>query len=574
MTGSYAVGLDLGDGESAIAWVHVNRPGEAPHLFHRTTGEVSVVTAYAEGPDDKYLIGEAALRDPEARLVRVNFKNRPKLRGPGRVANPMDAPLFAQLLWLEFENGHPDISRNCVIYVGCPAGWSGDEVNFYQKKLAESLDPCPVEVVAESQSALIYVHEAAGIEPTLRPVLVIDLGSSTTDFTLVDTEAQNLPFGASLGCRDIEVALAQMVVTSIADQGMRERLNQRTLKSLLLWLCRRQKEAAYQGQISDRPKYDTGELNWLLEACWEYLATVDIPDLVEREWQPRLRAELVDVRRYLGDRHPRLVLTTGGGSRMPFVDELCREIFVESEVNPAPDPSLAVAQGLASYGRSRHQISLFHAGVKSLAKRIDDIVAEDARPFAHRFYKIFYSHFTDVLLISVIDDAKLGKDPNELMSTTNLYRRLIAWLDSPEGADDRAQLLGPIERDIEAELLPRAAELCRELDLDADSLEIDIRLPAELGVHAKIAPIDKFVNKFFTSVVAPLLKTRSGRGYVRSVKNIGRLTDKLYASIAAKAYALDSTQVRRLVAAVRDEVESQLAKKAEPVESLLLRRWS
>ena len=71
----HVIGLDIGDGESAIAWVHVDDPGK-PMVYQRgKTGERSILTAIARNPEDGLtLFGEEAAIFEGAKDLEVNFK--------------------------------------------------------------------------------------------------------------------------------------------------------------------------------------------------------------------------------------------------------------------------------------------------------------------------------------------------------------------------------------------------------------------------------------------------------------------------------------------------------------------
>ena len=577
MTARYAIGLDVGDGESSIAWVPADsHPSERAQPFERTPGEVSIVSAYAQrADDDAYLIGDEALLSDEVIRIQVNFKNRPKLSTDG-VAQPMLAPFFAQLFWLEFQARHPDVANDCTIHVGCPAGWNAGEIALYQAQLEANLKPRTVTVVPESQSAFLYVHDSAGVNPALRPVLVVDVGSSTTDFTLVDVDDQsvNLGFGDGLGCRDIDQAMRDAIIESLPVSDRALLRNNRSASKLLLWLCRRWKEAAFGGATPQRPKGQTEHQQLVLRTCWDALSAFNVPRLVDHQWRPRLRGELVALRQHLSPPQlPRLILTTGGGSRMPLVDELCHEIFPSVDINPAPEPSLAVARGLASYGRWRHRVDVFRTKVANLAdsKDIDNTVRKDATRFARRFYESFYIHTPEIYL-QLIDEVDAGADPAELFTLPALHSRFTSWLDTTEGAAARTKILGPLERVIGNELTPHAAKLCRELGLDSAVLTVSIRLPAGLSVKARQPWVDKFLNMTFELGGATYMKTRLGRSYMR-VSSHGmraiRPLETAMAPLPAMMFKLDEIQLKDLAIAIRGEVRSQLVERVRPIERLL-----
>lgn len=217
----FVVGLDLGDGESAIAWTACDGPREI-RLFDRGHDEVSVVTAIGT-VDGEQEFGERALRDPEVTNVHTHFKTRPVRTRVGLGAGLLTAH-FARLFVDDFRHRYPEVAANCVLYVGHPAGWEKDAVTAYQEELETALHSMDVRLVPESQSAFLHVYDEEQVDPTTRPVLVVDIGSSTVDFTLVTEEAaDNLPFGdgdgedgIDIGCRAIDRRIRDVVLGQLA----------------------------------------------------------------------------------------------------------------------------------------------------------------------------------------------------------------------------------------------------------------------------------------------------------------------------------------------------------------------
>ena len=106
-------------------------------------------------------------------------------------------------------------------------------------------------MVRESRAAFIYARDSGGITPEqLRTsVLVIDIGSSTTDLTHVSgTEARDLPVGAALGASLIDNALMEMALAASADaDGCRAAFRfAPPSRARCRQVCRRVKEKYFQ----------------------------------------------------------------------------------------------------------------------------------------------------------------------------------------------------------------------------------------------------------------------------------------------------------------------------------------
>ncbi|MGA5757151.1 Hsp70 family protein [Nonomuraea bangladeshensis] len=567
----YAVGLDLGDGESAIAWVECTDSGEV-RLYDRGDDEVSVVTAMARGIDGTELLGEAALLHPEVRQARVNFKTRPRRTRVG-LAESLDIVDFARLFVSEFGERYPEVLGGCRLYIGHPAGWDQATVAVYREQLEGALRPLSVQLVPESQSAFLHVHDQARVDPETRPVLVVDVGSSTIDFTLVTDGPENLPYGDELGCRRIDEEIRGVVLEREHDPAVRERLAQPTAAGLLSWLCRRHKEAAFSGLSFPRPTArPDSKLRWVIDTCWPALAQVDVEALVRRPggWLDRFRDELRRVRGHLGERLPLIVLTAGGGARMPLVGQACAEVFAGATIDPVAEPSLAVARGLASYGRWRLRVEEFRDAVRALtdSSEIDDCVSADARGFTRRLYTAYYQNQWEAIFEPILAEVNAGVPPREAVGDMKAQqRRLFAWLATPAARPVRDRVLGPLEDRINGVLRPAADRLCAAHGLPSHALNTRVALPPTIFLRppAALLPVVPLLEKVSGPLMAGLARSRvfraSLRGQLRILKSAGPRAGSLY--------RLNDGDIAELTHAVREEVTKQLLQRVRSIEMLL-----
>lgn len=566
----YSVGLDLGDGESAIAWV--DNSGETdPWIFQRTSGEVGVLTAIADGAQHNKFFGEAAVLQPEAKYVKISFKERPARTSAGIVPT-IAAVEFAKLFVIEFLQARKEVAEDCLIYVGYPAGWNPNvEVDIYRQQLADALRPYGLAMVAESQSAFIDVHDAAGTDASLRPALVIDVGSSTTDFTLVSDRVKNLPFGSELGCRMIDRSLAADLARRLAVRDRKRLERPGTARNLLLWMCRRYKESRSQGVPVDRPADLRGELAWVFDVCWDHLLTIDVEDVVDKCWRPRFREELYKVLGWLNGVPPALALTTGGGSRMKLVEEECRSVFGQEAVKPVANPSLAVARGLASYGRWTHRVEKFHQEIRALPERIElaKIVTSKSRSLARQFYQSFFLVGWNGVVRNAIQNEQLA---GEVWTYPRLMEWYSEWLQSTEGRQERKKIIGPLEDEVTGRLSPKIESLCSSYGLPADAISTRVHLPA--GVI--IRPMGRLMIAF--DIVASAhgilsqfqARTQFGRSYLLNVAPALARAVAPAGSIVASGYYFTAADLESLTAGIRMEIEEQLEERVRGIEALLV----
>ncbi|GIF75849.1 Hsp70 family protein [Asanoa siamensis] len=360
----YAIGLDIGDGESCLAWTDTEDHTEPVVYTRPVTQERSVLTATARARDGAWVFGEQALMVGDAVQFTVNVKRPPEtdLQTP-------DSVLFAQLLLGEFFTRHPELRDDCHVVVGHPSGWPAGAVDIYRRALTSST--VPVSLLSESQSALVHVWERDTDGP-LDNVLIVDVGSSTTDFTIIrDLEPRNIPLGADVGCREIDAELATSAMAALGGKPAFQRAMDRPDAAMLLRLaCRRAKEAQFSGAtfiLHDRPEALDPALAPIFDLATGWLRTQDIKHLVARTggWADRFEALLTEVRAWLTV-PPALLVLTGGGSRMDVVAARCRAVFPESDLDHDPEPSFSVARGLAGAGRHQARVARFRQEMTGL----------------------------------------------------------------------------------------------------------------------------------------------------------------------------------------------------------------
>ena len=186
-------GFDLGDAESAVTFLNKNAQTEPEVVPVREAG--SFITAYARLRTGELLIGEAACYAPDAVERQLRFKSR-FLTDP-TVARDIKSFAGGVLGELYMSGGLVKGEDTCF-YIGCPAGWDKAQRERY-REIFEAAGYPPVRIVSESRAALISAcqsrHFQVGYDILSRPVLVVDMGSSTTDFAHVSSGRE-----VELGC--------------------------------------------------------------------------------------------------------------------------------------------------------------------------------------------------------------------------------------------------------------------------------------------------------------------------------------------------------------------------------------
>ena len=178
------VGFDLGHGETALARTRVNASGE-PLALDLGAGQ-SIVTAVGRDGDGHIAIGRevisvsAALVESYVRFKHPDFDRRPAAAEGTRL---FVRGVRERLL----ENNQVSNLESAKFFVGCPSGWGVKTKRTYAD-IIRSAGLADVQVIPESRAAFLYARETRELSDAELSgrVLVIDIGSSTTDFTFSD----------------------------------------------------------------------------------------------------------------------------------------------------------------------------------------------------------------------------------------------------------------------------------------------------------------------------------------------------------------------------------------------------
>lgn len=457
------VGLDLGDGETTLAWTTEN--GEADiRVFQRaSTGERGVLTAMARAATDRRrLLGEEAVYAAGAAEFNLNFKQRPD---PASLETP-EAVLFIQALIAEFLAARAEESTaRTTMVVGHPTGWPEEVVDAYARYLRHPR--IRTRLLPESQAALVHVRRHPGEQPPNHRVLVVDIGSSTTDFTVItDRSPRSLALGADFGCRRIDFQVADLVTERFKDhEVLRAAVDEDGGRQFLLLACRRAKEAQFSGTQAEilnlpvNPRFRP-----IVDLAWAWLRFVEIPTLVAAPggWVDEFRALLTEALRLMDDTGPDQVVLTGGGSRMPFTRRICQDVFPDAVIENDPEPAFSVARGLALAGHTELRLERFRAALAALLDEPD--LAELCREHIVQGF----AEIRQDLLRRVRKAASM---------TGRAYPEIEEH--ALEAGDPPA--IGKLRGALNQRLGDRVGEMCRAYDVPDAALDLDFQLPLSVA---------------------------------------------------------------------------------------------
>ena len=386
-------GFDLGDAESAIAVLGKEKTSKPEMLTVCDTK--SFITAYARTRDSEgILIGENACYAQNAVERRLRFKSRYLVDAEV----DKDIKSFAGgVLGELYASGDLIQNEDCSFYVGCPAGWDRAARERYRRIFERTGYP-PTKIISESRAALVAAcqsrHLQVGYDILSHPVLVVDIGSSTTDLAYIEKgrEVELRTAGEVFlggGIMD-EIVLEESLKASKDEKKIRRVFEEsEPWRTYCEFAARRLKE-----------KYFSDEEYWKENECREEVTiaydeiirftlrmNAEIADrvlfgesekLFKSSFHKVFVTSLIDTRESIKGDKPDLIFMTGGVSRLACISDWCREVYPEAVIISELQPEFSVARGLAYCGRIDEEMKEFSREVDNLidSSMIERIVSE------------------------------------------------------------------------------------------------------------------------------------------------------------------------------------------------------
>ncbi len=497
-------GFDLGDAESAVSRLDAEDQTVPEELT--LAGTKSFVTACAVTAEGGLLIGEQACYAAAVNRRALRFKSR-FLTDPAATA---DLRSFAAgVLGELYGSGELIKNEDCCFYIGCPAGWDRNAREDYRAIFERAGYP-PVRIVSESRAAMVSAcqskHLQVGYDILSKPVLVVDIGSSTTDFAYIlgGKEAEMATGGeVFLGGGIMDEILLDESVDGSRDAKELRRVfaESEAWRTFCEFKARRLKEQYFSDEAywSEHECSETVLLRYRRPVKLKLRMDPAMAKKLTEQGTPRLngksfRAEFTEalkaVRAQTRERPPELLFLTGGVSKLPAVRAWCREIFPEAVVIAGTEPEFSVSRGLAWSGRIDENLRRFRQEIEDL--RLSDAVERIVR---ERIGDL-YAAAVDAMIEPVIDEVVMPVFDRwrdcEIDTLTDadrvLQEELAVWLRT-ESAMQRlvapiTAWLRPVAEDLEEYTVPICVR--HHVPYQALSLrsylsaeDIDIRLEAK-----------------------------------------------------------------------------------------------
>ena len=482
------IGYDLGHGETAVGRAPGSSAREPVILEHM--GEKSFVTAVSrskQGTKTEIRIGAQAVNigalNAPKNEVWVKFKSR-------NVGDPLTSEptlLFTKKLFqdLSAENRIQGLDKSRVM-VGCPSGWDVDDRAAYQD-LMQKTGLKNVRVVPESRAALMTAIEQGylSLDAARSSVLIVDIGSSTTDFTYcMDLETEDVGHNV-LGSGLLDTLIFERCLARQPDRVKIEKLIKKFphYRPILEYWCRLAKEQYFNGddtpvEMIKRLPVSDGTLFEIRIDKDDAQAILEAPIAVLNDftWPATFAYALKESVERLGGREPETVLLTGGASRLPLVAPACERAFPNAKVVRGAEPEFAIARGLAWLGRFEYLHASFTSEVEGLTGMGGE-VRDKARNACAELGEILSPALVDALIKSCVvpafGDWRSGKIKNLSDVEAALDIRVQKWLSSPEAQIALRPAIENWFAGLQREIEKITDPLCRDHGLPAMVLSLD-----------------------------------------------------------------------------------------------------
>ena len=524
-------GFDLGDAESAIARLY-KEDQVIPEML-TVVGEQSFITAYAQLASGELLVGEKACYADNVIKRKLRFKSR-FLTDRSSAA---DVKSFAAGVLGELY-GSGDLIRNeeCSFYIGCPAGWDKNTREHY-REIFESAGYPPAKIISESRAAMVSAcqskHLQIGVDILSKPVLVVDIGSSTTDFAYI------------MGGKEVEMQTAGEVVLggglmdeilldeSVAAAGLSRKKIQSVFEQSEPW-----KTYAEFAARRLKEKYYSDEEYWSTHECKESIvlhydrpvkltlrmdkSTADklvnkkLAKLAGRSWKEVFISSLEDVKKNISGSQPELIFLTGGVSKLPAIRDWCTGVFKEAVVISATDPEFSVARGLAYCGRIDEDLREFKEDLSKLiaSSSIEEIVSKHIPELYKNAVDTLVDPIVSEVAIPIFDRWRDGEITRLADTDAVLQQEVGGFLRSDKTRELLAgpitSWLKPVIEELEALTVPicikhRVPYTALSLKSYLNASDIDIKVDAK-NIFA-VEEMTFLIDSIVTAVVAILVAT-------------------------------------------------------------------
>jgi molecular chaperone DnaK (HSP70) len=244
-----------------------------------------------------------------------------------------------------------------------------------------------------------------------------------------------------------------------------------------------------------------------------------LPELGQKSWIQSFRNSVNEAKENLKQLGviPKLVLMTGGASRMKFTHQICQEIFSEPEtlLRPDPEPERCIAVGLARVGRWDLRAAAFKEEVNELFE------SNKLKKLVERHIPELIESLTKPLAESLIENAvRPGiKDwqKNKIRTLGDLEISMKSLAEQWLKGDIAQQIINKqcinwFNNKIQPDLAAETDPICRKFQIPRSSLRFEDSIdPAFVNPELRIG------DAILADTVAFIVNVVIGSGAVASI---------------------------------------------------------
>ncbi len=525
------IGFDLGHGETALTWVRADNQENTPQSL-LINNRKSQTTAIAHHPKQGIIIGEMAYLLPDATVFEIAFKTRHF----NEIVYQKNIKDFVNAIYKHLiDTNQIQLGDDNYFFIGCPSGWWQEEIESYKQLLSEDCLP-NLRVVKESRAALMHAKESGifTIEELQKSVLVIDIGSSTTDYTLVKGMSDTpVDFGHDLGASLIDKEILKKTLECHRQyrEGREEilRLGELLSDEEILQLeeisqlekifeeiplyknrcelrCRKAKEEYFTYHDS----YEDSLVNVGSEDIqrkFKFLPLVNgkimnailsqpLPELGNKSWRDAFHDQLQAVKQKLDKLgiQPSSILLTGSASKMWFVLEICQEVFPNLPCKRDGEPELSIARGLARWGRVYIRTGWFMEEISQfLDRELTGIVGNHIPAFLEKLAEELANGLVDEVIRQQVQSWR----NRDIITLSNLEseigQKAKAWLTGSDAHYKMTTCLVEWLSSVQNEVREKTDSICNKYGLPLGTFG---NKTIELGDHTGKVPTSISLDDF------------------------------------------------------------------------------
>jgi molecular chaperone DnaK (HSP70) len=482
------IGYDLGHGETAVGRAYGGQSREPEILEHH--GEKSFVTAVArhkEKTKTSIRIGAQAVNLAALGKGKNDVWVKFKSRDLSDASTEEPTRLFTKILFEDLSSDNKILGMDkSRVLVGCPSGWEENHRVSYGH-LMQKAGLSNVRVVPESRAALMTALEQGhlSLDAARASVLIVDIGSSTTDFTYcLDLEAEDVGHNI-LGSGLLDTLIFERCLERQPERTKIKKLIAKYpyYQPIIEYWCRLAKEQYFNGdetpvEIIRRLPIEGGVLFEIRidKTDAKHILGSKIKALNDFTWPATFNFALKEAVERLGGREPETILLTGGASRLPLVAPACETAFPNARVIRGAEPEFAIARGLAWLGRFEYLHESFQTSVEALTIEggpIHEKSVSACQNLGDTLAPVLVDALIEACVVPAFGDWRRGTIKSLSDVEAALDIRVQEWLSS----DDAQAKLRPAIEDWFAGLQRGIEEitdpLCRDHGLPAMVLSLD-----------------------------------------------------------------------------------------------------